>query len=107
MKTNKLEEITTDEFRLFVRHGLVLIDFYADWCKPCRLMEPILYEVSEKYVRQIRFGKVNIDYSPYLANKYHIKSIPNMIVFKDGSPAEQIIGTLPYRELEKRLLKFI
>ena len=70
----------------------VLVDFYADWCGPCKMVSPILDEISREFERKIRIAKVNVDDNPDLAARYKIMSIPNMILFENGSKKENIIG---------------
>lgn len=64
----------------------VLVDFYADWCGPCKQVPPILKKVKDDFKEQIRIIKVNVDKNPVIATKYNIRSIPTLIVFKDGIP---------------------
>ena len=78
-----VEELTNGGFDEFIKEGTVLIDFFADWCMPCVMMSPILDELSEKFKGKIKIGKVNIEDSGDIAQKYEVSSIPNFIVLKD------------------------
>lgn len=69
----------------------VLVDFYADWCGPCKMIAPVLEKLSET-LDTVAFAKINVDDNPNLAQKYQVMSIPNLIVFKNGEPAERAIG---------------
>jgi hypothetical protein len=69
----------------------VLVDFYADWCGPCKMTAPVLEKLSET-LDTVAFAKINVDDNPNLAQKYQVMSIPNLIVFKNGEPAERAIG---------------
>ncbi|PNH20614.1 thioredoxin [Lachnospiraceae bacterium] len=69
----------------------VLVDFYADWCGPCKMTAPVLEKLSET-LDTVAFAKINVDENPNLAQKYQVMSIPNLIVFKNGEPAERAIG---------------
>ncbi len=65
--------------------GLVLVDFYADWCQPCQMLQSVLKEVKATYKDNIRVVKVNVDKKPFIANEYNVKSIPTIILFKSGN----------------------
>jgi len=79
------------------------VDFWAEWCAPCRAMEPTFEKLAENFSGQINFAKVNVDEAPELAGKFGIRSIPTLILVKDGKVAEQLIGARPYSELAKVL----
>jgi thioredoxin 1 len=81
----------------------VVVDFWAQWCGPCLATAPILEELAKEYTGKIEFVKVDVDANGSLAAKYGIASIPTMIVFKGGQPAQQIIGYRPKNELKKVL----
>ena len=70
----------------------VLVDFYADWCGPCKLAAPVIEELAEEYKGRLTVGKVNVDENSILSGKYGVMSIPTMIVFKDGKEAERASG---------------
>jgi len=102
----KVPELTKKEFDGYVKSGLVLIDFFADWCMPCVMMSPILEELSEKFKGKIKFGKINVDENRELSQKFNILSIPNFILFKNGKKAEQFIGAMPVENFYEKLKKF-
>ena len=81
----------------------VLVDFWAEWCGPCKMIAPILDELSEKYSGQINFVKVDVDQNPQTASRYGIKSIPSLLIFKKGKPVSHVVGYRQKEEL-KRLL---
>jgi len=107
MVNNGIPELSINEFNNFISEGIVLIDFYAEWCMPCLIMAPIVEELSGKFKGKIKFGKVNVEDSQELAQKYKISSIPNLILFKDGKQIEQFIGSMNAEDLEEKLKRFV
>lgn len=85
----------------------VLVDFWAAWCMPCLKMGPIFKELAEEYDTKIKFAKVNVEKSQALALRFGIRSIPTLLIFKDGKIVSQIIGVHPKRNLEKKIKEII
>ena len=81
----------------------VLVDFWAQWCGPCRMVAPVVEELAEEYEGRISFGKVNVDENPKIASQYGVMSIPTLIIFKDGKPVSNIVGFRPKAELKQGL----
>ena len=81
----------------------VFVDFWATWCGPCRMVGPIVEQLADEYEGQVVFAKVDVDEEPDLARRYQIYSIPNMIIFKDGEIAEQIVGARPKAMLDEKI----
>ncbi len=99
-----MKEINYNNFKENVidKNGVVLVDFYADWCGPCQMMAPILKEVEGEH-SDVSIVKVNVDNSPELAGIYGVMSIPTLIVFKDGKPVSQNIGYCPKEKVEEMI----
>jgi thioredoxin 1 len=72
----------------------VLVDFWADWCMPCRMMAPVMEELSQEFAGKAKFGKLNVDENPDVASRYGIMSIPHFLIFKNGTLAEKIVGAV-------------
>ena len=81
----------------------VLVDFWAQWCRPCLMAAPVLDELAKEYEGKMTFAKLDVDQNAKTAAKYGIMSIPNLIIFKDGKPVSQIIGYKPKEELKRSL----
>lgn len=83
----------------------VLVDFFADWCGPCKMMAPIVESLAEDYEGKVKVGKLNIDDEMEIAQKFRVMSIPTFIVFKDGQAVDVSVGAMSKEELEKKLQK--
>ena len=81
----------------------VVIDFWAEWCGPCKVIAPVVNELADEYLTKVKFGKVNVDFNQQTAMKYGIRSIPSLLIFKDGSVVNQIIGSVPKDSIVKLL----
>ena len=81
----------------------VLVDFWAEWCGPCRMIAPILEQIADEQAGKIRIAKLNVDDNPDAARRYEVMSIPTLIVFKGGEPVERIVGYMPKARLLQRL----
>jgi len=87
-----IEHLTAQNFANKTKKGVVLVDFWADWCMPCKMMAPVLNDVAEATDGQATIYKLNVDEQQQVAAQYGIRSIPTMILFKDGKEVERIIG---------------
>ena len=81
----------------------ILVDFWAEWCGPCKMIAPAVHDLAEEYTGKLNVAKVDIDNSPEIATKYGIRSIPALIFFRDGKPVAQVIGALPKGALKKKI----
>lgn len=98
-------KITNDNFQTEVMESekVVLLDFYADWCGPCRMVGPIVEEIAEEN-ENIKVGKINVDEQPALAARFQVSSIPLLVVMKDGQIVKQSLGARPKNQILEMLL---
>lgn len=97
--------ITDENFEDVTSAGLTLVDFWAPWCGPCRMVAPVVEELAEQYQGRMRVGKLNVDDNPQTAMKFRVMSIPTVILFKDGEAVETMVGAAPKNAYEARLQK--
>lgn len=105
-----VKEINESNFEQEVLNSKVpvLVDFWAEWCGPCRMLAPIIEQLSKLYSeQQIKICKLNVDENPKIASKYGIMAIPTVIIFKDGKPFEQITGVRPRSDFEKMIQRVL
>jgi len=84
-----------------------LVDFWAEWCAPCRMISPIVEELAKEYEGRLKVGQVNVDSEQQTAIKYGIRSIPTLMLFKNGQAADQVIGVVPKTVLVEKLNKLL
>lgn len=98
-------KLTDQNFEQEVLHAdlPVLVDFWASWCGPCRMLAPVIAEIAEEYAGKVKVGKVNVDEQPNLANRYGIASIPTVMLFKNGEVVSTSLGYRPKNDLETML----
>ena len=97
-------KITKDNFKEYVSGGLPLVvDFWATWCGPCRMMSPIVEELAGEYDGKVVIGKCNVDEERELAMEFDIRSIPTILYFKDGKIVEKTVGAMPKSELKAKI----
>lgn len=94
---------STFEQEVLQADKLVLVDFWAEWCGPCRAIAPVLKEIAAEQEDRLKVAKVNIDENQQYAAQFGITSIPTMILFKDGQKVDQLIGALPKRAIAERI----
>ncbi|HAS20695.1 MAG TPA: thioredoxin [Lachnospiraceae bacterium] len=80
----------------------VFVDFYADWCGPCKMMGPVISKLADAYEGKVKVGKINVDDNPEIAEQFNVMSIPNMVFFKNGQAVDRQIGASPQAALAKK-----
>jgi len=101
-----LSDATFDE-EIGAAEEAILVDFWAEWCGPCKMVAPILDEIAEEHDGKIRIGKLNVDDNPEIARRFSVMSIPTLIVFRDGQEAARIIGAKGKGQLVQELNAFL
>nr|7OOL_A Chain A, Thioredoxin [Candidatus Photodesmus katoptron]7OOL_B Chain B, Thioredoxin [Candidatus Photodesmus katoptron] len=103
--SKKILQLTDDSFELNVisASGVVLVDFWAEWCSPCKSISPIIDEISIEYADKLTVGKLNIDQNPVVPTKYGIRSIPTLLLFKSGEVIATKVGALSKAQLREFL----
>lgn len=85
----------------------VLVDFWAEWCRPCLAIAPILEQIAREQSGRLKVAKVNVDVAPDLAQRFNIRSIPTLLIFKNGTVVGQMVGAMPKAALESRIQQFL
>ncbi len=101
--SKNITELDSKNFDNFIKDGKAVIDFWAQWCAPCRIMAPIFEKVAENLKGKVKFGKVDVDKNMSLAQRFQVMSIPTTIFFKNKEQVDRAVGTIPKEELIKRI----
>lgn len=100
---SKAVELTTQSFDQAVSSGVTLVDFWAEWCGPCRMLAPVVDEIAGEYTGRAKVAKVNIDNEGDLAARYRVNSIPTLLVIKDGQEKGRLVGVQPKAKIAAAL----
>ena len=107
MANQAIVHLTADTFDATIAQhaGLVVVDFWAEWCGPCKTIAPVLDELAHEYAGRVTIGKVNVDEHPGLAARFQVRSIPTLLLFKGGQVVDQVVGVVPKTKLREKLDK--
>lgn len=97
-----VKNLTIKNFDGFIKSGASVIDFHADWCNPCRILSPVIDNVSEE-IRIVKFGRVDVERESKLAQRFYVVSIPTLIFFKNGEQIDRIVGSISKEELVSKI----
>ncbi|MDJ0785750.1 MAG: thioredoxin [Myxococcota bacterium] len=95
--------LSKDRFDAATGEGVTLVDFWADWCAPCRRVAPVVARLAEDFEGRALVAKVNVDDEPELARRFDIRSIPALVIYRDGEVVDQLAGARPYEAIAERL----
>ena len=98
---------TTWDTEVIKAQGIVMVDFWAPWCAPCRMVSPTVEELAKEYQGRMKFLKLNTDENPDIASKYNIMGIPTLMFFKDGRSVDSIVGAVPKQQLKSKIDSFL
>ena len=103
--SDTVKSVTTDSFdeEVVKSQGLVMVDFWATWCGPCKIVAPVVEELAKEYEGKVTFAKLNTDENPAIASRYSIRGIPTLMFFKDGKVMDQVVGAVPKGQLKSKL----
>lgn len=99
--------LNESSFNGFVSDGVVLVDFFATWCQPCKMIAPIVEEIAHEYEGRLKVGKLDVDESPSIAEAFGLYSIPALFIFKDGEVKEKLIGFRLKSQIEEYIVKYL
>jgi|TARA_B110000495_G_scaffold195874_1_gene203992 thioredoxin 1 len=103
--SENVKEFTLENFNTEVIESdtPVLVDFWAEWCGPCRVIAPVVDEIATEYSQKVKVGKLNVDNENQIASQYGVRSIPALLIFKNGAVANQIVGAVPKNKITEIL----
>ena len=107
MASDKLKTLTDGNFDQEIKTGLTLVDFWAEWCGPCRRIAPIVEQLAGEYEGRATIGKLNVDENPNVPGRFMIRGIPTLLLFKDGQLAETLVGLAPKEHIARLIDKHL
>jgi thioredoxin 1 len=107
MASDKLRTLTDSNFDQEIRNGVVLVDFWAEWCGPCRRIAPIVEELAGKYDGRATMAKLNVDENPNIPGRFMIRGIPTLLLFKNGQLADTLVGLAPKEDIARMIDKHL
>jgi thioredoxin 1 len=105
MNNKNILTLDQSNFKEIISNGVTLVDFWAQWCMPCRMQEPVLEKIAEKMGDKVKIAKVNIDENPEISIEYNIMTIPAILIYQDGQVVNQLFGIQSEKELLEALQK--
>ena len=104
-ESTNVNEITDDNFaeRIEGEDGLSMVDFWAEWCGPCRMVGPVVDELADDFAGKVRVGKMNVDENPATPVRFGVRSIPSILFFKGGSLVDTVVGAVPKAHLQQKI----
>lgn len=105
----EIKQITDENFGAEIEssEGLAIVDFWAEWCGPCRMVSPIIAELADEYAGKVKVGKLDVDENRVTAGRFSVRSIPSILYFKDGELVDAVVGAYPKKYLEEKILEYV
>jgi thioredoxin 1 len=107
VKNKPLKATDANMDEMLEKNRLLLVDFWAEWCGPCRMIAPVVEEIAKEHAGRLAVAKLNVDENPQTTMRYQTMSIPTLILFREGKPVERIVGAAPRGMIEARLLRHL
>jgi thioredoxin 1 len=107
MASDKLKTLTDSNFDTEIKNGVVLVDFWAEWCGPCRRIAPIVEELAGQFDGRATVGKMNVDENPSVPGRFMIRGIPTLLLFKNGQLADTLVGLAPKEDIARMIEKHL
>lgn len=105
MSSDRIVKVSDADFdqKVVKTQGLTIVDFWAEWCAPCRMIAPLLEELADEYSGKVTIAKLNVDENPRTAARFGIRSIPTLLLFKGGERVDQVIGAVPRNVIQSKI----